>query len=449
MQLANLFARIGIKADNQQANTFLKSVKNIKVGMVAAAAGATVLTLKLRQITDEAFQTTRALKQINAETGINTDELQKWQAVADQTSNAAGSVTASIKSIVANQEKIKLGGGDISGFQLLGIDPQQDPFKILEELRTKTKGLSDGMKKNVLAQVGVGAELIETLQLSNAEFERMAGQAFIIPKSAIDTIDKARASTRTLSQGFKFLRTMIAAQLSPSIERNSKILSKWIKQNEQKLLKVIKQITKWVGRFVKAGIDASRMIDDLVRNTIGWDKALVGIIGLITLLNLKLLASPMGLFIAGIVLLVAVLEDLYAFSQGKKSLFGELLNGDIVDRISEKWKVFGEVLRGIADAMKGIRDFVDPEASTPEEKRKRFSRQMAIPEAKLKEMEEKPLFGGFFQKFFGKNKGDTTNNYNINQNINATGDPQSNADMIDKKIQDTINSANSQIGGDE
>jgi hypothetical protein len=214
-------------------------------------------------------------------------------------------------------------------------------------------------------------------------------------------------------------------------------------------LKVIKQITKWVGRFVKAGIDASRMIDDLVRNTIGWDKALVGIIGLITLLNLKLLASPMGLFIAGIVLLVAVLEDLYAFSQGKKSLFGELLNGDIVDRISEKWKVFGEVLRGIADAMKGIRDFVDPEASTPEEKRKRFSRQMAIPEAKLKEMEEKPLFGGFFQKFFGKNKGDTTNNYNINQNINATGDPQSNADMIDKKIQDTINSANSQIGGDE
>lgn len=423
MTIANLFARIGIKADDKQANNFLKSIKNIKVGMVAAAAGATVLAGKLKNITEEAFETARALQQMNAETGVNTDELQRWQAVADQTNNAAQSVTSSIKAIVANQEKIKLGQGDISGFQLLGIDPQQDPFKILEELRTKTRGLSEGMKKNILAQVGVSSDLIQALNLSNEEFEKMASRAYIIPQSAIKNIDNARKSFRQFGQMLNYAKTMLVAKISPALNT----------------------AMKWIQKFGKAVFSVSRMIDELVRNTIGWDKVLVGVIALVTILNAKLLASPIGLFIAGIVLLIAILEDLYAFSKGKRSLFGELLEGDIVDRITEKWKVFGEVLRNVVDAMKfllGHQDKIDTSKKGIFEKIPGYDKLVDLVSGAYVGIKPGPRMNQGTTR-------NTTNNYKINQNITANGDPQQNADMIDKKIQDTINSANSQIGGDE
>jgi hypothetical protein len=295
---------------------------------------------------DDAIQTAFSLKQFNAETGLSTDKLQRWQSVADEVNNSGKAVAESIKAIVSNQEKIKLGQGNISGYQLLGIDPRQNAFTILDQLRIKTKGLSQGMKKNILEQMGISKELIQVLELSKDKFDEMAKGAFIIPKGAIEIIDKARASSKQLGGAVSWLKGMIAANLAPSIIKLNKEIMRWIVQNKEGLIKTIKSIFDWVTRITTAIVRASRMFNEIINATIGWKNAIYILIGVIALLNSAFLLSPLGLFIAGIILLVGVLEDLSVYSQGGKSAFGEMLK-----KFPEMEKSF-EGLKKVFDSIK-------------------------------------------------------------------------------------------------
>ena len=327
MTVAELFARIGIKADDAQVKRFHGTMKAVKIGMIAATAAAAGVSLAIRKITADAMAGAVAFKQFETETGASAQELQKWQSVAEQTNQSAESVTSAIKAIVANQNKIKLGQGNISGFQLLGIDPRQDPFKILEELRIKTKGLSDGMKKNILAQMGVGVGLLQTLELTRKQFDAMASRAFIISPGAIETLNKTKSAVDLAARAIKYIKTQIAVGLSPQIELLTKQFTNFIKVHEKGIIKGFQIAFTYVRKFTGAIMNAGKAINNVVTNTIGWKKAIMGLIGVFALLNLTLLASPIGLIIAGIVLLIAVLDDLYIYSKGGKSLFGLMLEG--------------------------------------------------------------------------------------------------------------------------
>lgn len=353
MTIAKLFTRIGVKADQGVVNRFDKSVKGLKIGLIAAIGVATTFSLAIKKITQEAFDAAAAFKQFEAETGSSAQELQKWQAVANQTNNSAEAVTSSIKALVSNQEKIKLGQGNISGFQLLGIDPRQDPFKILEQLKEKTAGLSQGMKKNTLAQMGISSDLIQVLELTNKEFDSMASKAFIIPQSAINALDKARASGQLLGNAVNYLKTMIAARLSPVIAKINKQIARWIKQNQEGIIKTIQTIFRWIHKFLTAVGRAASMINEVISGTIGWANAMKILIAVFAVLNAQLLFSPIGLIIAGIILLVAVLDDLYVYSKGGgQSLFGNLM--EKFPELEDKLKNIWQVVKDLASVWKAI-----------------------------------------------------------------------------------------------
>lgn len=327
MTVAELFARIGIKADDSQVKRFMGSMKVAKIGMIALSAAAAGTALAIKKITTEAMASAVALKQFEVETGASAQELQKWQSVAEQTNQSAESVSNAIKSIVANQEKIKLGQGNISGFQLLGIDPRQDPFKILEDLRVKTKGLSDGMKKNILQQMGVGVGLLQTLELTREQFDAMSAKAFIISPQAIETLNKTKASVDLASRGIKYMKAQIAVGLSPQIEKLTKSFIKFMKVNEKGIIEGFKKGFTFVEKFTTAIMRAGSMINTIVTNTIGWEGAILALAGAFVILNATLIASPLGMITAGIIALMLVLEDLYVFSKGGDSVFGLLTEG--------------------------------------------------------------------------------------------------------------------------
>jgi hypothetical protein len=339
----------------------MDQLKGIKMGLGIASVSVAAFGYGIKKLMDDAIQTSFSLKQFNAETGLSTDKLQRWQSVADEVNNSGKAVAESIKAIVSNQEKIKLGQGNISGYQLLGIDPRQNAFTILDQLRVKTRGLSQGMKKNILEQMGISKELIQVLELSKDKFDEMAKGAFIIPKGAIDMIDKARASMKSVEGGISYLKAMIAAGLTPSIIKVNKEILKWIQQNKEGLVKGIKTLFDWVTRIVRAIIDTFRAINDVIKSTIGWKNALLVLAGVFAIMNL-----PLTLIVAGIVLLIAVIQDLYRYSQGKKSLFGIMLKEfpaldkafggikKLFDSISKLFEKLGKsgILKEIGDGIK-------------------------------------------------------------------------------------------------
>lgn len=388
MKIAELFARIGVKTDEGKVKGFGKTLGNVRLGMVAAAGAALALTNRLMAISQEAMDAARQLKQFEAETGASATALQRWQQVAQQTNNSASAVAQSIRAIADNQAAIRLGQGNISGFQLLGIDPHQDPFEILEELRTKTAGLTQSMKKNVLQQVGVSADLIQVLELTNDQFDLMAGRAFVMDPAAVQTLDAARAATQSLGQAFTWLKQNIATALAPAMTEMTMKLTEWIRANKDGIVESIQRAATWLNRFVTMVSRGALMIDQIVKNTIGWDSAIKGLIAVIAILNMHLLMSPIGAFVAGIILLLGVLEDLYVYEQGGKSLFGYLMEtfpkfaaimnpvidafrafstaigllfaGDMsgLKALTEEWGILGSIVWGVVDAVTKVFDLM-------------------------------------------------------------------------------------------
>ena len=489
MTIADLFARIGLKTDEGKAKSFQKTMLGVKTGLIAVTGVAAATALAIRKITADAFEAAVAFKQFETETGSSAQELQKWQAVAQQTNQSAESVTSAIKSIVSNQEKIKLGQGNISGFQILGIDPRQDPFKILEDLREKTKGLSDGMKKNILQQMGVGAGLLQTLSLTREEFDIMASRAFIVSPQAIETLNKTKASVDLASNAIKYIKTQIAVGLSPQIRETTKRFTEFIKVNEKGIIEGFKKGYKFVSLFLKAITNTATMINDLVTSTIGWEKTIKIAAIAFGVLNAVMMASPIGLITAGIILLIAVLDDIYTYSQGGKSLFGKLMDrfpelekglfgfidkiieikdlfkafasGDEmgIDKILSQWGSFGDIIQLIYDNIKKLQDIL--------EKGEIFGKPISSGLDVFKNIREKlsELTGVDKDQRFqfvgpagfvdtgagggGGGGGGGGQNNTITIEVNGSGDPDATGNAVANALQRTLNSASAQMPRNE
>src|SRR6056297_1680005 len=101
MQIAELFARIGIKTDEGKLTSFQNRLGAAKAGMVGLSVAAAGVSLAIGKITKDAMDAAVAFKQFEVETGGSAQQLQKWQAVAEQTNQSAESVTSAIKAITA------------------------------------------------------------------------------------------------------------------------------------------------------------------------------------------------------------------------------------------------------------------------------------------------------------------------------------------------------------
>ncbi len=325
MNIAELFARIGVKADTAKVEEFSKSMKGagaLALGTATAVAGIAASIVK---IVESATNAAVSLKQFSAESGASTQTLQQWQAVAQQTNTSMDAITESVKALADNRQKIKLGQGNISAYQLLGINPDQDPFQVLEQLKAKTEGLAPAMKKTVLQQMGVSSQLIQVLNLTNAQFDRMKANAFIIPDSAIQSVAAAKASMDNLGSAVKWFNALLAEKLAPWIEKVTRKIIEWIKQNKDGLIQGIQRLFNILTRVFDVIMKTADAIGNVVQNTVGWKNIMLGLVGVLIAMNATMLASPITWFIAGILLLLLMLDDFNHYMKGDKkyTVFGE------------------------------------------------------------------------------------------------------------------------------
>ena len=268
-----------------------------------------------------------------------------WQSVATQANISADSVTNSVKAIVDNQEKIKLGQGNISGYQLLGINPNEDPFAVLDKLREKTQGLSQGMKKNVLGMLGVNAEMIQVLDLTNDQFDRMKKNAYVLSPGQIDMMARADLSIKMMGKGFDYIKAEIVTAFAPAIIKFMALLTSWMSINKTGFLKILQNIVEWVIKFITAIGNAGHMIDTIVKNTIGWKNALVRLVAGFALLNSAFLLSPIGLFSMACVALLIILDDMAHYFSGE----GRSLMGDFMAAFPKFKKQFDDLMVTLKD----------------------------------------------------------------------------------------------------
>jgi hypothetical protein len=453
VNILDLFAHIGLKADTGAANSFLKSVNGIKAGLIGAVSGTLTLAAAIKAL-NTSMADSNAMNKFAADTGASVEELQRWKAVADQVSGSGETVAASIRAITQNQEKIKLGQGNISGYQLLGIDPRSDPFKVLEALREKTQGMSQGMRRNIAAQFGVSNDLVQTLELTNSQFDLMARKAWVVPKESIDRINKVRAGITELSQRLNYMRMEVIAKLAPYIEK----------------------AIGWLGKIIDFGSRLVQIVDKIIRSTVGWNNALA--ILAVSLGALVLATSPLTF---GLIALLLVLDDLYVYSQGGKSVFGEMvkqlpalgavfdvafgslkfisellkgiMQGDWTnfDNMVSRWGEFGRILLGIKDTLVFMTQSINPEklgetfgAAGQGVKEKGFAGELSNQWNLF--MGELAGIAGFFT---GSPAAAGTTNLTVAPSIviNGATDVKATGDEVQRRLDDTYKNARTNLTG--
>lgn len=132
MKIADLFAAIGVQVDDEGVKKFDKSLKSSKRSIGLYIAKITGAIFAIDRFIQKAGKASISLNNFAQQTGVSIQAIQKWQQAASLANLNLGEeeVASSIQSLQDQLTSIKLGGGDISGFQLFHISRPQLHFAL-------------------------------------------------------------------------------------------------------------------------------------------------------------------------------------------------------------------------------------------------------------------------------------------------------------------------------
>ena len=335
--IGDLFINLGVRADTQTINKVDNGLKNLRRNALLVAGAFTGAIYGLDRFINSTVQSVVALKNLNAQTGLSIDQLQRYQQ-AGQLSNlalSADQVAQSIANVQKNINEIKIGQGNIAPFQLLGIDVAgQDAFGVIEQLRESIKGVDVGVATNLISQLGLTPDFINILQLSRKEFDALAQNSFLSGRQRND-IEKVGVSMKSVGLRFKALKDQIVAKISPELNQLIQKFFKWLVDNGDQIIKIMSGIGQTFIKFGQAIGNAVSLIGEFMGSVGGMETGVKILAASFSVLVLSF--SPI---LAGLTAMILLLDDIAVYRRGGDSLIGALIGS------FEKLPVFAKILGG-------------------------------------------------------------------------------------------------------
>lgn len=276
MNIGELFLTLGVKGQGLGTlREVAKTIADLPVDAAAAIASMAGISLELGKMAEEALATSVAFHNFSNQTGLSWQELQRWQIVAEQANVSAQAIATSVSTLERNLAEIRLGRGNISPFQMLGIGTNQTAFGVLDQLREKIKGLNPATATNMISQMGLSPEMMNVLRLTDQQFRDFGSHVHGINERQEQDFLKAKLTIVQLGQSFRYVMFGIVSDFAEVINK-------------------------------------SMQFKDVMRQ-----------LGLVAL-GLAAYFFPVTASIAALIL---VLDDLAVYSRGGNSLFGEGLKG--------------------------------------------------------------------------------------------------------------------------
>ncbi len=297
MTIEEFFVTIGFKADTLKVKEFVGALANLPLEAAAGIAALAGLEFELVKIANEAMNAAVGFQMFGSQTGLSWKELEKWQIVAQQANVSAEAVASSVTALQRQMAEIKLGRGNIAPFQILGIDPRQDAFSVLRQLRERLKGVEPAMATNLIQQMGIDPSMIQLLRLTNNEFDKLAGTVRGMSSDQEGSFLAAKKAVVQFGLAAKYLGYDVVAKLI---------------QDFQTFLDLIRKVQIWMpGLAIAAGA----------------------------------LAVAFAPITTAIVALLLVLDDLATYFRGGKSVTGEAIEGlgRLGDELKKHMAVFDSI----------------------------------------------------------------------------------------------------------
>ena len=221
MNIGELFVTLGIKGEGLGTLKEVgKAIADLPIDAAAAIAGMAGISFELSKMAEEAMRTAVSFQMFSSETGLSWQELQKWQIVAEQANVSAESVSSSISALQRNLAEIRLGRGNIAPFQMLGINPNQDAFGVIRQLRNRIKGLNPAMATNLVSQMGLSPDMMHVLQLTDKQFTEFANHVHGLNERQYKDFLQAREILVQWGQTFRFAMFDVVSHFTEAVEKS-------------------------------------------------------------------------------------------------------------------------------------------------------------------------------------------------------------------------------------
>jgi len=219
MKVAEIFAKLGFDVDNRPLEAFTDNLKSVARELTITMAAATAALYAIDRFVASFVRGSLAMDNFRRQTGLSVQELQKWQSAASLSNIGmeAEQVTQSIQALQQNMIQItRFGSGNMRPFAILGIDPRNSPFEVLEQLRQKAKNYDPAIFATLIKEMGLDPQFVNVLKLSNEEFDKFSRIAYR-SKETQSSIMKVGSAVKMMKVEFDVWRDNFVAKNEPAL----------------------------------------------------------------------------------------------------------------------------------------------------------------------------------------------------------------------------------------
>lgn len=342
--LVTKFSYLGSEKPLEKYNFSLGSSIKLLGGVVLgleAAAGAFSLWAdsQLRGIdTQAAFA---------KQTGVSVAAMQEWTYAAEQTQSSGQAVQSTFAALTANIGRAAQQGSE--EFARLGISVRdsngqvKSADRILGEVSTRFKqlGLSLAEQKHFAEALGIDSSLLQLLGKTGGELANLRQEARDLGVLTEEQAKQAEDYTKSVNSmwfGLNSIKQLVAVGVAPEMRAMADEFVTLLKNNKDWIVAGIKTTVKWVGAFLGAINRLLPVFAALGTAFLVGKIAALGFTG-----AMGVLFSPVVLITAGIIALLAIVDDLIVAFHGGKSViadfFKDTFDIDIVEGMTKAFDV--------------------------------------------------------------------------------------------------------------
>ncbi len=388
----------GINSNADKLSKFMTDMNAVKFAIIAAGAAIVGITKKASDYAAE-------LLRVNSVTGISTQTLQALQQQAALSGVEADEVNNSLKEIQRQAIEISQGRGNLRPWALLGINPNEDPIKVLGQLGEKLRGMSPARGAMFAQELGQSDKMISFLK--EAQSLGSSDRSLLLSDKEIKKLKDFNIFFNRAWDGSKRMLQKLGVTLMP----------------------VATFIINSFERIVRAGKDIARFFEWFGDNFKMITKVLLIFAGIVGVALYPMTAIFIGLALA--------IEDVLGWMRGDKSVTGAILGP--FKEFEETTKKIVENIKGIGQSIKdlmtiqGWKDLFKGIGITAQESFDSVKDMKPLGQSNIdKYAAEDAKKGTIWQQLFG---GKPPEN-NVTINVNGAGDPSAVA-------KETVNQMNS------
>ena len=226
MTIGELIFQVGFKADTLKLKDFGKAVSELNLTSILTAGSFGAVYEGAKALVGVADDMALGINKFGRETGQSTQEIQKWNRMAEQMGVSSGTVAGTVASLEDSLFKMKFTGEGSNIWAMLKLDPTHTSniFQVLTMLRDRLKGMSTEQQRFFLENLGISTEMLNMFKLTDSQWADISKQQ-TLSGDQLDQMSEYHKKLAMEGENLKLIWADLGIALLPIIESLVTILN--------------------------------------------------------------------------------------------------------------------------------------------------------------------------------------------------------------------------------